>query len=39
MQSFNVFDFLREIVSKVPDLGCSDASGEDRSAAKRRCDD
>lgn len=27
MQSFNVFDFLREIVSKVPDLGCSDASG------------
>lgn len=36
VQRFNVFDFLREIVSKVPDLGCSDAGGEDRSASKRR---
>ncbi|KAL0437145.1 UNVERIFIED_CONTAM: Dr1-associated corepressor [Sesamum radiatum] len=35
VQSFNVFDFLRETVSKVPDLGGSDAV-EDRSATKRR---
>ncbi|KAJ0594759.1 putative transcription factor Hap3/NF-YB family [Helianthus annuus] len=36
VQSFNVFDFLRDIVGKVPDLGGSDAAGEDRSAPKRR---
>ncbi|XP_010031686.2 dr1-associated corepressor [Eucalyptus grandis] len=36
VQTFNVFDFLSEIVSKVPDLGGSDAAGDDRSAAKRR---
>ncbi|XP_040993573.1 dr1-associated corepressor-like [Juglans microcarpa x Juglans regia] len=36
VQTFNVFDFLRDIVSKVPDLGGFDAAGEDRSAAKRR---
>ncbi|XP_020552407.1 dr1-associated corepressor-like isoform X2 [Sesamum indicum] len=36
VQSFNVFDFLRETVSKVPDLGGSDAVVEDRSATKRR---
>nr|XP_043634207.1 dr1-associated corepressor-like [Erigeron canadensis] len=36
VQSFNVFDFLREIVGKVPNLGGSDAPGEDRSATKRR---
>ncbi|KAI3733826.1 hypothetical protein L6452_13283 [Arctium lappa] len=36
VQSFNVFDFLREIVDRVPDLGGSDAAGEDRSATKRR---
>ncbi|XP_057953424.1 uncharacterized protein LOC131147835 isoform X2 [Malania oleifera] len=36
IQSFNVFDFLREIVSKVPDLSGYDAVGEDRSIVKRR---
>jgi hypothetical protein len=36
VQTFNVFDFLKDIVSKVPDLGGSEASGEDRSVAKRR---
>ncbi|KAK4441387.1 Dr1-associated corepressor [Sesamum alatum] len=36
VQSFNVFDFLRDTVSKVPDLGGSDVVAEDRSATKRR---
>ncbi|KAH6791676.1 hypothetical protein C2S52_002153 [Perilla frutescens var. hirtella] len=36
VQSFNVFDFLRDTVSKVPDLGGADAANEDRSATKRR---
>ncbi|XP_035545846.1 dr1-associated corepressor-like isoform X3 [Juglans regia] len=36
VQTFNVFDFLRDIVNKVPDLGGFDAADEDRSAAKRR---
>ncbi|RWR83408.1 dr1-associated corepressor-like protein [Cinnamomum micranthum f. kanehirae] len=36
VRSFNVFDFLREIVSKVPDMGGSDAAGEDRSITRRR---
>ncbi|KAL7113614.1 hypothetical protein ACP275_04G071300 [Erythranthe tilingii] len=31
------FDFLKHVVSKVPDLGCSDAAAtEDKSATKRR---
>lgn len=36
VQAFNVFDFLKDIVSKVPDLGGSEAAGEDRSVTKRR---
>ena len=36
VQAFNVFDFLKDIVSKVPDLGGSEAAGEDCSVAKRR---
>lgn len=36
MQGFNVFDFLREIVGKVPDLGGADTAGEDHSVSKRR---
>lgn len=36
MHTFNVFDFLRDIVKKVPDLGGSDAASEDRCATKRR---
>lgn len=37
VHSFNVFDFLKDAVSKVPDLGGSDAVGDDRSS-KRRLD-
>uniref|UniRef100_A0A3Q7J0X7 Protein kinase domain-containing protein n=1 Tax=Solanum lycopersicum TaxID=4081 RepID=A0A3Q7J0X7_SOLLC len=33
IQSFNVFDFLKDVVSRVPDLGGSDAGAE--SATKR----
>lgn len=36
MHTFNVFDFLKDIVKRVPDLGGSDTAVEDRSAAKRR---
>ncbi|KAI7728217.1 hypothetical protein M8C21_020409, partial [Ambrosia artemisiifolia] len=36
VQSFTLFDFLRDIVGKVPDRDVSDAAGEDRSATKRR---
>lgn len=31
-----MFDFLRDIVGKVPDLGGSDAAADERSATKRR---
>jgi len=34
VQATNVFDFLRDTVAKVPDLGGSDT--EDQSATKRR---
>lgn len=34
---YNVFDFLREIVNKVPDMGGSDAAtGEERNGGRRR---
>ena len=36
MQTFNVFDFLKDIVSKVPDLGSSVATGDDHAVTKRR---
>ncbi|KAL9266487.1 Dr1-associated corepressor-like protein [Drosera capensis] len=36
VQNFNELDFLRETVSRVPDLGSSDGGADDRSAAKRR---
>ncbi|KAK1587076.1 hypothetical protein Q3G72_009269 [Acer saccharum] len=38
VQSYNVFDFLRDIVGKVPDYGHghSDVATEDRSISKRR---
>lgn len=36
VQSFNVFDFLKDTVSRVPDLGGSEASADDRSATKKR---
>lgn len=36
VQTFNVFDFLKDIVSRVPDLGGSDTSIDDRTASKRR---
>ena len=31
-----MFDFLKDVVSKVPDYGHSDATGDDRTAPKRR---
>jgi len=31
-----MFDFLKDVVSKVPDYGHSDAAGDDRTAPKRR---
>ncbi|PPR94904.1 hypothetical protein GOBAR_AA25775 [Gossypium barbadense] len=36
VQGFNVFDFLREIVGKVPDLGGLDAAAEDCHVPKKR---
>ncbi|KAL0285302.1 UNVERIFIED_CONTAM: Dr1-associated corepressor [Sesamum calycinum] len=36
VQRFNVFDFLKDTVSKVPDLGGSDAATEDKCATRRR---
>ena len=31
-----MFDFLRDIVSKVPDYGHADTAGDDRNMLKRR---
>ena len=36
VQSYNVFDFLREVVSKVPDYGHSDAASADMSKRRLR---
>lgn len=36
VQSFGVFDFLRDIVRRVPDLGGSEAGGHDKSLVKKR---
>lgn len=36
VQRFNVFDFLREIVDKAPDMRSSDASGGGRNGNRRR---
>ncbi|XWS08233.1 hypothetical protein CRYUN_Cryun41cG0062200 [Craigia yunnanensis] len=38
VQSYNVFDFLRDIVSRVPDYGHghSDAAADDRTISRRR---
>ncbi|XLS99915.1 hypothetical protein HN51_049267 [Arachis hypogaea] len=36
VQTFNVFDFLKDILNKVPDLGGSGATGDDRSIPKKR---
>lgn len=44
VERYNVFDFLREVVSKVPDYGHghgqanADVTMEDRSISKRRLD-
>ncbi|KAH7654878.1 Transcription factor CBF/NF-Y/archaeal histone domain-containing protein [Dioscorea alata] len=39
VHSFSVFDFLRDTVNRVPDLGGSDAGGEDRAAKRRKAVD
>ncbi|XP_042021532.1 dr1-associated corepressor-like [Salvia splendens] len=36
VQSFNMFDFLQDTVSKVSDLGGVDAANEDKSTTKRK---
>eukprot|EP00253_Pinus_taeda_P034452 PITA_34452 len=36
VQRFNVFDFLREIVNKVPDMRSSDSLGEGKNGIRRR---
>lgn len=40
VQSYNVFDFLRDVVSRVPDYshghGHAEAGPDDRAIAKRR---
>ncbi|XP_058751010.1 uncharacterized protein LOC131624027 [Vicia villosa] len=36
VRTFDVFDFLNDIVSKVPDLGGAVASGVDQTVTKRR---
>ncbi|CAN0905110.1 Dr1-associated corepressor [Linum grandiflorum] len=36
VQKFKLFDFLRETVDKVPDLGSSDAAADDQHGTKRR---
>lgn len=36
IQTCNVFDFLKDTVSKVPDLGGSAATGDDQAVTKRR---
>jgi len=36
VQSFNVFDFLQEIVRQVPDLSASTASADGHPIVKRR---
>ncbi|XP_078152348.1 uncharacterized protein LOC144547543 isoform X2 [Carex rostrata] len=36
VHGFNHYDFLREIVSKVPDMGGSDGGGESRSTQRRK---
>ena len=36
MQTFNIFDFLKDIVSRVSDLGGSVATADDHTGHKRR---
>ncbi|KAK1280768.1 hypothetical protein QJS04_geneDACA020702 [Acorus gramineus] len=35
IRSFSVFDFLTDVVSKVPDLGGSEAHGDERVISRR----
>nr|CAD1821966.1 unnamed protein product [Ananas comosus var. bracteatus] len=39
IHSFNAFDFLKDVVKKVPDIGGTDAGGDDRSGRKRKAPD
>ncbi|KAL0911534.1 hypothetical protein M5K25_019682 [Dendrobium thyrsiflorum] len=39
VHNFSVFDFLKETVSKVPDVGCSVVVGEDGSSKRRKAVD
>jgi hypothetical protein len=35
IQTYNVYDFLREVVSKVPDIGPSDVIADDKLGKRR----
>lgn len=35
IHSYNVYDFLRDVVSKVPDMGTSDAGVDDKLGKRR----
>ena len=35
IQTYNVYDFLRDVVSKVPDTGTSDAIADDKLGKRR----
>lgn len=38
MHKFTVFDFLKDLVSNVPDVGGSDADPDDKASKKRFSD-
>jgi hypothetical protein len=35
IQTYSVYDFLREVVRKVPDIGTSDAVADDKLGKRR----
>jgi len=39
IQTYNVYDFLREVVSKVPDTGTSDAIVDDKLGKRRKSEE
>ncbi|KAL5662422.1 hypothetical protein ACJX0J_029547, partial [Zea mays] len=39
IQTYNVYDFLREVVSKVPDIGPSDVIADDKLGKRRKAEE
>ncbi|XP_039800429.1 dr1-associated corepressor homolog isoform X2 [Panicum virgatum] len=39
IQTYNVYDFLRDVVSKVPDTGTSDAIADDKLGKRRKSEE